>query len=205
MEQQYLELPLEEVSENNESLTVEEAIANLRHEELGKRYYAAWWLGRFRVNIPAAIEGLIAALEDDSDRTEDGGYPLRRNAARALGKLEDKKAVPALIKCLESSDYYVRDCLSRSIRNLPGESIAAFPHGNQRSDGVALAADRLGTRAIIVMPRYYPSTKSSMPYKDIIEAWGSYFVWRNLRRIPSSYAFYRTSEAEKGLTFILPL
>ena len=41
MEQQYLELPSSEVSENKEYLSVEEAIANLRHEELGKRYYAA--------------------------------------------------------------------------------------------------------------------------------------------------------------------
>ncbi len=37
-------------TQEEESLTIEQAIANLRHEELGRRYYAAWWLGRFRVN-----------------------------------------------------------------------------------------------------------------------------------------------------------
>ncbi|NEP46630.1 MAG: HEAT repeat domain-containing protein, partial [Okeania sp. SIO2H7] len=61
MAQQHWDSPSEKMSDSGESLTVEEAIANLWHEELGKRYYAAWWLGRFRVNIPAAIEGLIAA------------------------------------------------------------------------------------------------------------------------------------------------
>ncbi|MGV2390813.1 MAG UNVERIFIED_CONTAM: hypothetical protein LVR29_29265 [Microcystis novacekii LVE1205-3] len=34
-----------------------------------------WWLGRFRVRQPEAISALIAALEDESDRTPDGGYP----------------------------------------------------------------------------------------------------------------------------------
>ncbi|MBD0345870.1 MAG: HEAT repeat domain-containing protein, partial [Coleofasciculus sp. Co-bin14] len=65
-------------------LTVEEAIANLRGTDLSLRYYAAWWLGKFRVSSSAVVEGLIEALEDEADRTEMGGYPLRRNAARAL-------------------------------------------------------------------------------------------------------------------------
>jgi phycocyanobilin lyase alpha subunit len=69
---------------NSEPLTVEQAIANLQSEDLGLRFYAAWWLGRFRVSDPAAVDALIRALDDDADRTEAGGYPLRRNAARAL-------------------------------------------------------------------------------------------------------------------------
>ena len=85
-----------------EQLTVEQAIANLRQkEDLGARYYAAWWLGKFRVREPEAIAALLMALEDEQDRAPDGGYPLRRNAARALGKLGDKNAVEPLIRCLE--------------------------------------------------------------------------------------------------------
>ncbi len=99
----------------SESLTIEGAIANLQGSDRGSRYYAAWWLGRFRVREAAAIAALIEALEDESDRTPDGGYPLRRNAARALGKLGDKSAVSALIVCLDCSDYYVRESAAQSL------------------------------------------------------------------------------------------
>jgi phycocyanobilin lyase alpha subunit len=54
-------------------------------------------------------------LEDETDRTPEGGYPLRRNSARALGKLGDRKAVPALIRCLNCSDFYVRDAAAESL------------------------------------------------------------------------------------------
>jgi phycocyanobilin lyase alpha subunit len=100
---------------SSESLTVEQAIANLQGEDRGLRYYAAWWLGRFRVRESAAIDVLIAMLEDETDRTPDGGYPLRRNSARALGKLGERKAVPALIRCLECSDFYVREAAGQSL------------------------------------------------------------------------------------------
>lgn len=100
------------------SLTVEQAIANLQGEDLGLRVYAAWWLGRFRVNHPEAIEILISALFDEDDRTDAGGYPLRRNAARALGKLGDPRAVPVLIQALECSDFYVREAAAQSLEKL---------------------------------------------------------------------------------------
>jgi phycocyanobilin lyase alpha subunit len=103
-------------------LTIEQAIANLQSEDLGLRVYAAWWLGRFRVNVPEAIALLIAALEDEADRTEAGGYPLRRNAARALGKLGDRSAVPALIKSLECDDFYVREAAAQSLEMLGDDS-----------------------------------------------------------------------------------
>ncbi|NEO02278.1 MAG: HEAT repeat domain-containing protein, partial [Moorea sp. SIO3I7] len=95
-------------TDNSESLTVEQAIVNLQGNDQGLRYYAAWWLGKFRVREPLAIDALIAALEDQQNQTELGGYPLRRNAARALGKLGDHRAVPALIDCLDCPDFYVR-------------------------------------------------------------------------------------------------
>lgn len=103
---------------SDSSLTVEQAIANLQGEDLGLRVYAAWWIGRFRVKHPEAIDILIAALEDEDDRTNAGGYPLRRNAARALGKLGDHQAVPALIRALECSDFYVREAAAQSLEML---------------------------------------------------------------------------------------
>src|SRR5437868_5558021 len=96
-------------SVGGESLTVEQAIANLESTDLGLRFYAAWWLGRFRISEADAVTKLIKALEDEADRTPEGGYPLRRNAARALGKIGDRQAVLPLIACLDCSDLYVRE------------------------------------------------------------------------------------------------
>lgn len=105
-----------------EPLTIEHAIAHLQGADLGLRMYAAWWLGRFRVSEPDAIQALIRALEDTDDRTEAGGYPLRRNAARALGKLGDRRAVPPLIQSLECSDYYVREAAAQALEALGDSS-----------------------------------------------------------------------------------
>ncbi|MBW4479114.1 MAG: HEAT repeat domain-containing protein [Tolypothrix brevis GSE-NOS-MK-07-07A] len=103
---------------DDNQLTVEQAIVNLQGEDLGLRVYAAWWLGRFRVDVPEAIDVLIAALEDEDDRTNAGGYPLRRNAARALGKLGKKRAITPLIWALECSDFYVREAAAQSLEML---------------------------------------------------------------------------------------
>jgi phycocyanobilin lyase subunit alpha len=101
-----------------EPLTISQAIENLHGEDLGLRAYASWWLGKFRVSEPAAVSGLIAALQDEADRTPEGGYPLRRSAARALGKLGDLQAVPALIECLKCEDFYVREAAAQSLEML---------------------------------------------------------------------------------------
>jgi phycocyanobilin lyase subunit alpha len=105
-------------SPDAEQLTVEQAIENLQGSDLGLRMYAAWWLGRFRVDDPTAIEVLIKALKDDEDRTGAGGYPLRRNAARALGKLGDRRAVPALMDALVCEDFYVREAAAQALEGL---------------------------------------------------------------------------------------
>ncbi|MCG8366830.1 MAG: HEAT repeat domain-containing protein [Pseudanabaenales cyanobacterium] len=99
-------------------LTIEQAIANLQGDDLGLRVYAAWWLGRFRVDVPEAIDELLKALRDEDDRTEAGGYPLRRTAARALGKLGDRRAVAALLQALECADFYVREAAAQSLEML---------------------------------------------------------------------------------------
>ena len=137
-------------SQPPESLTVEQAIANLQHEELGRRYYAAWWLGRFRVCQPEAVDALLVALKDRSDRTEDGGYPLRRNAARALGKLDDQRAVPALIECLDCSDYYVREAAAQALEML-GDA-RSIPALVKLLDGGVEAAQQVPGKPHLVQP-----------------------------------------------------
>jgi phycocyanobilin lyase subunit alpha len=106
------------ITPTDQPLTVEQAIANLSGTDQGDRYYASWWLGRFRVRTPEAVDALIATLSDESDRTPEGGYPLRRNSARALGKLGDVRAVPALMECLACADYYVREAAAQSLGGL---------------------------------------------------------------------------------------
>lgn len=168
------ELPMERspaMPEGTEPLTAEQAIANLRHEDLSLRYYAAWWLGKYQVSAPAAVDALIAALADDSDRTELGGYPLRRNAARALGKLADDRAVPGLIQCLDCDDFYVREaaaqslgmlgnaaCVPALIRLLDGgvaaaQFVAGRPHLAQPCEAVIEALGALGATAAIDLIR----------------------------------------------------
>ena len=83
-----------------EPLTVDQAIAHLKGQDGSLRFYAAWWFGKFKVVTPEIVCLLIAALSDEDDRTPEGGYPLRRNAARALGKLGAVEAVEPLIEAL---------------------------------------------------------------------------------------------------------
>lgn len=147
-------------SPGSEPLTVEQAIANLRHEDLSLRYYAAWWLGKFRVRESAAVEALIAALEDESDRTELGGYPLRRNAARALGKLSDRRAVPGLIRCLRCSDLYVREAAAQSLGMLGDRT--CIPELMQLLEG--------GVAAALPVPGRPHLTQ---PYEAVLEALGA--------------------------------
>jgi phycocyanobilin lyase alpha subunit len=144
----------------SDSLTVEQAIANLQGEDLGLRVYAAWWLGRFRVDEPLAIDILINALEDEADRTEAGGYPLRRNAARALGKLGDRRAVPALISALSCSDFYVREAAAQSLELLGDPS------------GIPALIDLLQNQIPGTLPAPEPPYLVQ-PYDAILEALGT--------------------------------
>lgn len=146
---------------DSENLTVEQAIANLQSDDLGLRFYAAWWLGKFRVNTPAAVTALINALHDEADRTEQGdGYPLRRNAARALGKLGDRRAVPGLIHCLDCSDLYVREAAAQALEMLGDRS--AIPKLIQLLEQ-GLVGDQLRV----------PQPDLSQPYDAILEALGT--------------------------------
>lgn len=144
-------------SPEGESLTVERAITNLQSGDSGSRYYAAWWLGRFRVRTPEAVNALIAALSDETDRPPDGSRPLRRNAARALGKLKDKRAVPALIECLDCSDYYAQEAAIQALGQL----------------GERTCVPKL-MEFLAAHPTLTPhSTKLAYPYDAILEALGA--------------------------------
>ncbi|MGK7917904.1 MAG: HEAT repeat domain-containing protein [Prochloraceae cyanobacterium] len=148
-------------TDDAEQLTVEKAIANLNQkEDLGSRYYAAWWLGKFRVKEEKAIEALLVALEDESDRAPDGGYPLRRNSARALGKLGDKRAVPALIRCLQFPDFYVREAAAQALENLADTS--CVPYLMQLLKGGVEKAQFVPGKPHLVQP-----------YEAVIEALGT--------------------------------
>ncbi|MBW4556859.1 MAG: HEAT repeat domain-containing protein [Trichormus sp. ATA11-4-KO1] len=150
----------EHSAENAPQLTPELAIANLQSSDLSLRYYAAWWLGKFRVNQPAAVDALIAALKDEADRTELGGYPLRRNAARALGKLGNAKAVPGLIECLECPDFYVREAAAQSLQML-GDQTAVPALIKMLDGGIAQAVQIPGCPHL------------TQPYEAVLEALGA--------------------------------
>jgi phycocyanobilin lyase alpha subunit len=139
----------------------ETAIAHLNQkEDLSLRYYAAWWLGKCRVTDEAAISALLNALEDEADRSPDGGYPLRRNAARALGKLGDKQAVSLLIENLSCSDYYVREACAQALEEIGDPQ--AIPHLRDLLAGGVEAAEQVPGKPHLVQP-----------YEAIIEALGT--------------------------------
>jgi phycocyanobilin lyase alpha subunit len=139
----------------------ETAIAHLQQtEDLSLRYYAAWWLGKFRVSDPTAISALLTALEDEADRSPDGGYPLRRNAARALGKLGDTQAVSLLMENLNCSDYYVREACAQALEEI-GDPQAIPALRALLAGGVAAAQPVPGKPHLV------------QPYEAIIEALGT--------------------------------
>jgi phycocyanobilin lyase alpha subunit len=152
----------EKLPENSApQLTVPQALANLKQtEDLGDRYYAAWWLGRFRVAEPEVISALLEALQDEQDRAPDGGFPLRRNAARALGKLGNSQAISALLDCLNCADYYVREAAAQSLESLNAIE-AVEPLLSLLQGGVEAAIEVPGKPHLV------------QPYNAILEALGS--------------------------------
>ena len=132
----------------------------MHSEDYSLRYYAAWWVGRFRVKEPAVIAALIAALQEESEQTKIGDYSLLRNAARALGKLGDKQALPALTHCLECADYYVREAAAQALEMLG--DIDSIPPLMQLLDGGVAVALRVPGKSHLVQP-----------YDSVIEALGT--------------------------------
>jgi len=155
-----------------EPLTVEQAIAHLKGEDTSLRFYAAWWFGKFKVATPEIIRLLIAALSDETDRTPEGGYPLRRNTARALGKLGALEAVGALIEALGCSDYYVREGAAQSLEML-GDVKAIGPLTGLLDDGLIADSYEL----IAQQP------DASHPYDSVLEALGTLKAIESLPKV----------------------
>lgn len=106
-------------------LSPETAIASLSSADNQIRYYAAWWLGKHQVQTSCAA--LCDALFDENYRIPSGGYPLRRQAARALGQLKNPISVPALIKALESnSDLRLQEAIINALATI-GDQRAVTP------------------------------------------------------------------------------
>jgi phycocyanobilin lyase subunit alpha len=145
------------------ALTAKSAIANLRSPDLSQRYYAAWWLGKIRAS--EAVAPLLSALEDSDDRTELGGYPLRRSAARALGKIGSHTAIPALLKALNCEDFFVREAAANAI-----EAIAiATPEGFNAAQSCISTLTRLLQANLQAK---ISDRESEQPYEAILKAIG---------------------------------
>lgn len=141
--------------------TPAKAIANLQQTvDSSLRYYAAWWLGHFKISRSDAIDALLTALVDQSYRSPDGGYPLCRNAARALGKLSDSRIVPALRARLTCEDYYVREAAIQSLE-MQGNS-SCIPDLLEFLEG--------GVEAAVSVPQ---KPHLIQPYEAVLEALGT--------------------------------
>ena len=68
-----------------------------------------------------------ALLQDDRYRTVQGGYPLRRQAARALGQLKSVEAVSALVEALScDQDLPFREAVIQALAEI-GDHRAVVP------------------------------------------------------------------------------
>jgi len=107
-----------------------EALARLRSDDPSAQYYAAWWLGRNRSRHPEALPLLLAALRQRRPRDPGAGVEenaVARNAARALGKLGDRGAIPELLAALEDEDDGLREAAARALGELEAtEAVAAL-------------------------------------------------------------------------------
>lgn len=139
------------VSTNEPINSASSAIAALLGDDNQSRYYAAWWLGKNQVQ--SAWVALCEALKDERYRTEEGGYPLRRQAARALGQLRNPQALPALLEALSC----VEDL---NLREAAIQAIAAI--GDKRA--VPILIELL-------------QSNSEQPYEALIEALGTLEAW----------------------------
>lgn len=103
-----------------EPLNEAQIIFNLRQDDdRSAQYYAAWWLGKMRSSHPEAVPLLLSTLQCLEKQPVD---PERRgvalNAIRALGRIQDQSASPALLRLLSSSDYSVREEAARSLGSM---------------------------------------------------------------------------------------
>lgn len=132
-------------------LSAEAAIAALQSDDCQIRYYATWWLGKYQIQEAWGV--LCDLLKDESYRTVQGGYPLRRQAARALGQLQRVEAVPALLEALTCpEDLLFREAVIQTLAAI-GDRRAIDPllellktGGQQPYEALIEALGALGVR-----------------------------------------------------------
>ena len=127
------------------------ALRALESNDPGIRYHAAWWLGKHRVK--KSVPALIRCLNDQREQTSTGGFPLRRQAARSLGLIEDTSCIGELIKTLTSNDTQLHEASIRSLINLGSEE------------------------CIDSLVDYFDSKVNGKPIESLIEAFTFYEVW----------------------------
>lgn len=93
----------------------------LQDRDLEVCHEAALALSRY--NSPAAYEALLAALVRKENRED---WQIRRFAAQALGKLADRRAVPALIASLRDESELVKPAVAEALGEL-GDPQAVIP------------------------------------------------------------------------------
>nr|AUG32601.1 phycocyanin alpha phycocyanobilin lyase [Paulinella longichromatophora] len=104
---------------NGKPISEAEALLWLKQtSDTSMQYYAAWWLGRNRSTHPETVFLLCQALNQRQPRAIESGVEsnaVARNAARALGKLNDKAAIPSLLRALEDDDDGLREATARAL------------------------------------------------------------------------------------------
>lgn len=148
-------------------LSAETAIAALNSTDHQIRYYAAWWLGKHQVQ--SACAALCEALQDEQYRTSEGGYPLRRQAARALGQLKNPQSVPALLAALAcEADLRLREAVIQALSKI----------GDRQAAPALLRLIQAG---------------GAQPYEALIEALATLQIWEARSQVES----FLTHESER--------
>ena len=100
-----------------EPLSETQVIKNLRQTKYhSEKYYAAWCLGKMRIQNHDAITLLLRALKAlDAAPIDPEQRGVALNAIRALGLLRDTRAEKPLLALLHSNDYTVREEVVRTL------------------------------------------------------------------------------------------
>ncbi|BBL86370.1 phycocyanin alpha phycocyanobilin lyase; CpcE (chromatophore) [Paulinella micropora] len=113
--------PLYDINRSSKPLSEAEALFWLKQDnDISMQYYAAWWLGRNRSTHPDTVPLLCKALDQRQkiESTSTDSNKVAYNAARALGKLNNRAAVPSLLQALQEDDYKLKEASARSLGDL---------------------------------------------------------------------------------------
>ena len=161
-----------------------------KSDDVALKYHAIWWLGKNKVQEAQRI--LCEVLNEDHDRTELGGYPLRRQAARSLGMLANPQAVQSLINSLNTSDLRLQEASILALRSINDSRVAP------------------------TLIEYLKAPSSSKPMEALIEALAAFEIWEveklirpylndNSKRIQGAAGvyFYRMTRDQEYLKNII--